>query len=87
MADDPPLEDSIAFIEDNCKGQCTKEDIIQILELYYGSDEPGDPSKHSKRIAEETNLSSEIIIHVITTSKVWYTLHSEGYWKEGYLKG
>ena len=65
MADDPPLEDSIAFIEDNCKGQCTKEDIIQILDSFYEkAHEDGNPENHYKRIAEETNLSLELILLV-----------------------
>ena len=52
------------FIVDKCKGQCTREDITQILNSYYESDERGDPANHYKRIAEETNLSLELILLV-----------------------
>ena len=49
------------FIVDKCKGQCTRKDIAQILNLYYESDMQGDPANHYKRIAKETNVSLEII--------------------------
>ena len=59
-------DEEVDFIVDKCKDyECTKEDIIQILDSYYEkAHEDGNPENHYKRIAEETNLSLELILLV-----------------------
>ena len=62
--------EEVDFILDKCKGQCTEDDIIQIIDS-YSSEGGGDPANHYKRIAEETNLSLEIIELVFDYQFEW----------------
>ena len=60
--------EEVDFIVDSCY-ECSKDEIIQILDLFYQADEHGivngidygDPANHSKRIAEETNIPQDLV--------------------------